>query len=184
MNPTRTRARAEGLGSAVKAYEAVDYGLTMMLRDAATACGHRPRFVYLSSAGLREGTRNPYMSVRVRVERALREGELPYTLARFDLIEDSSWATFAESLVPQLQAMLSLLQLHASDVRQVRMTRWGHAVPVSLPNLIANNDVQYLHRDINERIFFVNQDNWALPAVENCLLDAEMAVPKITRGLD
>lgn len=81
LGTTRARARTEGRG-AVEAYEAIDYGLTMMLRDAAEACGHRPRFVYLSSAGLSEGTKNPYMRVRVRVERALREGALPYTIAR------------------------------------------------------------------------------------------------------
>ncbi len=81
LGTTRARARAEGKG-AVEAYEAVDYGLTMMLRDAAAASGHRPRFLYLSAAGLRETTRNPYLAVRVRVERALREGSLPYTIAR------------------------------------------------------------------------------------------------------
>lgn len=81
LGTTRARAKLEGRG-AVQAYEAIDYGLTMMLRDAAVACGHRPRFVYLSAAGLREGTRNPYMAIRVRVERALHEGELPYTIAR------------------------------------------------------------------------------------------------------
>lgn len=85
LGTTRRRAKREGRG-AVEAYEAIDYGLTMMLRDAAQACGHRPRFVYLSSTGLREDTRNPYMAVRVRVERALREGELPYTVARPSII--------------------------------------------------------------------------------------------------
>ena len=35
----------------------------------------------------------------------------------------------------------------------------------------------------DERIFFVNQDNWALPAVENCLLDAEEYLPRIRAGL-
>ncbi|MCA9649976.1 MAG: NAD(P)H-binding protein [Myxococcales bacterium] len=81
LGTTRRRAQQEGRG-AVAAYEAVDYGMTMMLRAAAEACGHRPRFVYLSSAGVREGTRNPYLAVRVRVERALRDGDLPFTIAR------------------------------------------------------------------------------------------------------
>lgn len=88
LGTTRSRAKSEGKG-AIEAYEAIDYGLTMMLRDAAAACGHRPRFVYLSSAGLREGTRNPYMAVRVRVEQALRDGDLPYTLARPSFITGS-----------------------------------------------------------------------------------------------
>jgi len=88
LGTTRARARREGKG-AVEAYEAIDYGLTMMLRDAAEACGHRPRFVYLSAAALQEGTKNPYMRVRVRVERALREGGLPYTIARPSFIPGS-----------------------------------------------------------------------------------------------
>jgi uncharacterized protein YbjT (DUF2867 family) len=81
LGTTRVRARSEGKG-AVEGYEAIDHGLTMMLRDAAEACGHRPRFVYLSAAAVKEDTANPYMRVRARVERALREGGLPYTIAR------------------------------------------------------------------------------------------------------
>lgn len=88
LGTTRARARREGRG-AVAAYEAIDYGLTVMLREAAASCGHAPRFVYLSSAGLRDGTRNPYMAVRVRVERELRAGTLPYTIARPSFISGS-----------------------------------------------------------------------------------------------
>jgi hypothetical protein len=40
-----------------------------------------------------------------------------------------------------------------------------------------------LRRPIADRSFFVNQDNWALPAVENCLLDAEFYLPQIRAGL-
>lgn len=88
LGTTRARAHREGKG-AIEGYEAVDYGLTMMLRDAAQASGQRPRFVYLSAAGLKDDTTNPYMAVRARVERALREGELPYTLARPSFITGS-----------------------------------------------------------------------------------------------
>ncbi|MCX4243252.1 NAD(P)H-binding protein [Paraliomyxa miuraensis] len=88
LGTTRARARREGKG-AVEGYEAIDHGLTMMLLSAARACGSGPRFVYLSAAGLSEGTRNPYMRVRVRVEQALREGELPYTIARPSFITGS-----------------------------------------------------------------------------------------------
>ncbi len=81
LGTTRARAKQEGT-AARQAYEAVDYGLTMMLRNAAEACGHAPRLVYLSAAGLQPDTRNPYMAVRARVEAALRDGTLPYTIAR------------------------------------------------------------------------------------------------------
>ncbi|MCH9686863.1 MAG: NAD(P)H-binding protein [Deltaproteobacteria bacterium] len=81
LGTTRSRAQDEGR-DAVEGYETIDFGLTMMLRRAAQACATNPRFVYLSAAGLREDTRNPYMAVRARVEAALREGTLPYTIAR------------------------------------------------------------------------------------------------------
>jgi uncharacterized protein YbjT (DUF2867 family) len=74
------RARATGVGDA--GYEAIDYGLTMLLLNAARDCGSRPRFVYLSAVGARETTRNAYLAVRARVERMLRGGELPYTIVR------------------------------------------------------------------------------------------------------
>lgn len=88
LGTTRARARSEGK-DAIEGYETVDYGLTMMLLDAARACESRPRFVYLSAAGLSEATKNPYMRVRVRVEQALRDGDLPFTIARPSFITGS-----------------------------------------------------------------------------------------------
>ena len=83
LGTTRARARRERAETGRDAgYEAVDYGLTMMLLAAARACGSEPRFVYLSAIGVQEGTTNPYLAVRARVEAALREGGLPYTIAR------------------------------------------------------------------------------------------------------
>jgi len=63
-------------------YEAVDYGLTAMLLRAVRAAEVRPRFVYLSSAGVKEGSTNAYLEVRARFERELRESGVPYTIAR------------------------------------------------------------------------------------------------------
>lgn len=82
LGTTRARARDEGR-SAHEAYESVDYGLTMCLLRAAAAAPSRPRFVYLSAAGVGESEpSNPYMHVRWRVEKELREGDLPYTIVR------------------------------------------------------------------------------------------------------
>jgi uncharacterized protein YbjT (DUF2867 family) len=83
LGTTRARARrASGQGGGDQGYEAVDFGLTMLLYRAAEASGARPRFVYLSAAGVREAGGNSYLQARARVERALREGTLPYTVAR------------------------------------------------------------------------------------------------------
>ncbi len=83
LGTTRARARAarQQQGAAAD-YEAVDFGLTMLLYQAAVADGSRPRFIYLSSAGVRREGGNAYLRARARVELALREGPLPWIAAR------------------------------------------------------------------------------------------------------
>ncbi len=76
------RARAEGRDPASESYEAVDYSLTMALLEAARECGSSPRFIYLSAAGVKSNTGNPYYRARARVEQALAESDLPYCIAR------------------------------------------------------------------------------------------------------
>lgn len=108
---------------------------------------------------------------------------LPFGLARFRLIVEDAWINYARASVPQIQAMLQMLDVPASAVRQVRVTRWSHALPIARIGLIADGTTAHLRRPLADRIFFVNQDNWALPAVENCLLDAEIFVPQIEASL-
>ncbi len=82
LGTTRARARAAAARGEQADYEAVDYGLTMVLLRAACVVVPTPCFVYLSSAGVREGTRNPYLAVRARVERELVTGGMHYVVAR------------------------------------------------------------------------------------------------------
>jgi len=83
LGTTASRARrARATTGADEGYDAVDYGLTMLLYHAAVLSGCRPRFVYLSAIGVRESGGNAYLRARARVERELREGSLPWTVAR------------------------------------------------------------------------------------------------------
>lgn len=82
LGTTKARARVAAARGERADYEVVDYGLTVLLLRAAAAVRPAPRFVYLSSAGVREGTRNPYLQARVRVERELRASGLHYVVAR------------------------------------------------------------------------------------------------------
>jgi hypothetical protein len=108
---------------------------------------------------------------------------LPWHRARFSLISGDPWRFYADSLVPRLRQMLSLLDVPQSAVRQVRLSRWGHAMPLARPGIIAEGTAAELRRPLLKRIFFANQDNWALPAVENALLDAETVADEIDRRL-
>ena len=54
---------------------------------------------------------------------------------------------------------------------------------IAAPGLIAQGTIDHLRRPIDDRVFFVNQDNWALPAVENCMLDAEIMTDQLRESL-
>ena len=108
---------------------------------------------------------------------------LSWESARFTLLLNNPWEHYTELLVPQIRRMLSLLDVPESAIRQVRLTRWGHAMPIPRPGLIATGVVERAHRPIGNTVYFVNQDNWALPAVENSLLDAKTVADTIRRQL-
>ena len=107
---------------------------------------------------------------------------LPWDGARFSLVVDTAWEDYAEKLVPQIHEILNVLNLQRSDVARVRMTRWGHAMPIH-QHVIANGIVDQLREPIEDTIYFVEQDNWALPAVENCLIDADIYTRQLRDSL-
>ncbi|MBO6933364.1 MAG: NAD(P)H-binding protein [Deltaproteobacteria bacterium] len=82
LGTTKKRAKAAREAGQEAGYEAVDYGLTVMLLRACVAAGHGPRFIYLSSMGVKDGVKNEYLAVRARVESELAESGLPYVIAR------------------------------------------------------------------------------------------------------
>jgi nucleoside-diphosphate-sugar epimerase len=86
LGTTKARAREESRATGRDAsYESVDFGLTTLLHRALGEL--RPRFVYLSSAGVPDHEpRNAYLRARYRVERALHEGTVPFTIARPSII--------------------------------------------------------------------------------------------------
>lgn len=81
LGTTRKRAKGDGM-EANEAYERVDYGLTKLLLDACAKTTPKARFVYLSSAGVKPNTRNPYLAARAKLEAALRDGSQPFTIVR------------------------------------------------------------------------------------------------------
>ncbi|EDM81125.1 hypothetical protein PPSIR1_29955 [Plesiocystis pacifica SIR-1] len=82
LGTTKARGKRGERSAVPDTYEAVDYGLTTLLLEAAVACGSRPRFVYLSAIGAEGRPLNAYMDVRKRVEAAIVGSELPHVLAR------------------------------------------------------------------------------------------------------
>lgn len=82
IGTTLARSRRGSDSAIPDTYDSVDLALTCMLIEASVAAGSLERFVYVSAAGANPGTRNPYLRVRVELERRIRSSGLPYTIAR------------------------------------------------------------------------------------------------------
>ena len=108
---------------------------------------------------------------------------LPFRSARFTMVQSTDWQAYADLGAPQLRSALIDLKIAPSDVAEVRLTRWGHAMPIAAPNAIATGTAELARRPINEKLWFVNQDNWLLPAVETCLQEAETWSAEILKRL-
>lgn len=108
---------------------------------------------------------------------------LPYESGRFDALLDDPIQRFALDLAPHLRETLALLKLPESAVMEVRFARWGHALPIASVGTLASGIPEELVRPFQGVVYFVNQDNWALPAVENSLFDAFNAASAIDADL-
>lgn len=85
MKRARSVARRGGDASSAS-HEAVDYGLTKHLVDAAVAAGTRPWLVYLSSLGASPSARGSYLRARGRAEAEVEASGLPWTIVRASFI--------------------------------------------------------------------------------------------------
>ena len=86
---------------------------------------------------------------------------------------------YYNKLMELLPLILESIDLNINDVEGIRMTRWGHAMPIAKVGLIASGYLEKAQASINNRIFFANQDNWANPCFEtafNSALDVSLRI--------
>lgn len=108
---------------------------------------------------------------------------LPFATGRFSLVAQNSLQDFAAELSPQVTSVLDVLEIPRRHVRQVRLSRWGHSMPIASPNFISRGFPAVFRRPLQDHVFFCNADNWSLPAVETCLLEAAYQAPRVAAGL-
>ena len=107
---------------------------------------------------------------------------LPWHTARFSIVHDDDWRSYAEIGAPQIDRILSLVGSSRAAVKQIRMTRWGHAMSFAVPGFYGSNAPLDIQRPFEGHIHFAHQDVWALPAWETCLAEARRVVAAIGRG--
>ncbi len=98
---------------------------------------------------------------------------MPYDGGRQELIGPDAYEKFRAEFENQIRNdVMPVLKVTPNELVDVRITHWGHAVPIAQPGLLANNVCQRARAPHKDRVFFVEQDNWALPAMETSATEA------------
>ena len=84
---------------------------------------------------------------------------------------------FAVSLKGLAGHVLGLLRYRAEDVVDIRVSRWGHPLPLGQPGLIADGVSTALRQPFRKRVFFAEQDNWSFPALETAVVESLAFAP-------
>ena len=98
----------------------------------------------------------------------------PFDGARPGLLDEGAFAKIKAEVEAELTTFLSHMGLQDNAVEGLRLTRWGHALPLAMPGLLTDKDSEFLHAPMGQ-IVFANQDNYASPAFEASFSSAELA---------
>ena len=108
---------------------------------------------------------------------------VPYDSGRGELYQPEAFGRERKAFEDELPEMLAALGLTTGDVAQVRITRWGHALPVAARGLLADGVAARASAPLKDRVFFAEQDNQANPAFESALSAAWSVVEPIRKGV-
>lgn len=104
---------------------------------------------------------------------------LPFEGARQFLFSPMAHQKHLIASQNEIAEFCKAVNIDASRIKGYRLTRWGHSLPLAYVGTINNGTVQALIKPINDRIFFVNQDNWVNPAFECAFSEALTVAQKI-----
>lgn len=107
---------------------------------------------------------------------------IPYDGGRQFLFNPMAHDKHKRIITEELKNFTATVGLNFSDIQGMRMTRWGHSLPVASKGLIKSGFLERMNQPVGGKIFFANQDNWANPAFEcsfAAAMDAAQSVRKI-----
>ena len=108
----------------------------------------------------------------------------PFDGARQELIQPTSYETYKKKFEQQItDQILPLMKVKPSQVVDLRLTRWGHALPLSWKGVFKDGVPATLRKPFKNRVFFVEQDNWVYPATETGVTEAATWAPEIKKVL-
>jgi len=109
---------------------------------------------------------------------------IPYDGARPDLYAEDAYPRYRARFEKQVyDEILPAFNIGKSDLVDLRLTRWGHPLPCADVGLVAKGTIDRCFAPIKDRIYFVEQDNWMLPAFETVMAEVFHWSPIIGNGL-
>lgn len=109
---------------------------------------------------------------------------VPYQGARAEMYDPKSYDSVRAKFEEQIRStILPLLKMTPDRIVDLRVARWGHPLPVAAQGLIADKVIDQVRKPFKNRIFFVEQDNWALPAFETAVMEAYHWAPEVEKLL-
>ncbi|MBI3542047.1 MAG: FAD-dependent oxidoreductase [Deltaproteobacteria bacterium] len=107
----------------------------------------------------------------------------PFEEGRASLSPHSAYAKVRSRFEREIPGLLASIGVDPSRVAGLRLARWGHALPLAAPGLLASGVLEKASRPVAERIFFAQQDNWANPSVETSVTTAVAAAAAVRARL-
>jgi protoporphyrinogen oxidase len=109
----------------------------------------------------------------------------PYDGARKEILAPDAYPKLRAAFEKQVnEEVLPLMNIKPSEVVDLRISRWGHPLPLAEKGTISSGEIRWLREPFQNRVFFVEQDNWMLPCFETCFMEAHHWAPKIRKYLE
>lgn len=108
---------------------------------------------------------------------------IPYDGGRQFLFSPIAHDKHKKIINDELKNFAQTVGVDYSALKGLRMTRWGHSLPVANKDLIQSGYLERMSRPLGDKIFFANQDNWANPAFECSFAAALAAAIEVRRVL-
>ena len=108
----------------------------------------------------------------------------PTRTARTELLAKDAYTSVRARFQAQIEKeLLPLFGFKTSDVADLRIARFGHALPIAKQGIIARGLPDRLRAPFKSRVFFIEQDNWLTPAMETGVGELTVQEPLILSAL-
>lgn len=97
-----------------------------------------------------------------------------YDKGRKELYQDGAYERLKKEFQNAVPDLLTSMGIDPAGIVEIRLSRWGHALPAAQKGLIADGTLERAAKPFG-RVFFGQQDNWASPCFESSVQSATFA---------